>query len=271
MKKTFKKLILPVVSLLWACSAYAQDLPLVQQDVTRTWIGPEYWTNPLMNWRLSNGRIECHHGGLVNEVHALTHQLVEGDGAFRMRVKTGLLEERESAAGIVVFAGFKFGAVGHRNDYRSNIYYDIESGFAEEVMKEPPLQAGITSDGQLIINSKSSGKVLTSADLKACRLNLEVDYAGNVATVRLKVEKADGEIAHLESRIEQDTLVGNVALACHPLSRQPRKRHDHSDPDHSTFWFSDWSSGEINLKQIPNRLMDLFCGPSTRSTTRSSS
>ena len=253
MKKNFKKLIIAVASLVWAFSSGAQDLPLVQQGITRTWIGPEYWTNPLMNWRLSNGRIECTHGGLVNEVHVLTHQLVQGDGAFRMRVKAGLLEERESADGKVVFAGFKFGAVGHRNDYRSNIYYDIESGFAEEVMREPPLQAGITSDGHLIINSKSSGKVLTSADLKACRLNLEVDYAGNLATVRLKVEKADGEIAHLESQIEQDTLVGNVALACHPLLRQRRKRHDHSDPDHSTFWFSDWSVSGNKFKANPEQ------------------
>jgi len=194
-----------------------------------------------MNWQLSDGRIECIHGGLVNEVHALTHQLVAGDGEFQMQAKVGLMDRKDVSSGELVFAGFKFGAVGHRNDYRSNIYYDIESGFAEELMREPPVQAGITSDGRLVINSKYSEAVLSSDDLKDCLLNLEVSYAGNVAAIRLFVDRANGETASLESQLERESLVGNVALACHPLNRSPRKRHDHGDPDHETFWFSDWS------------------------------
>jgi alkaline phosphatase D len=232
---------LSILCLSSALAVNAQDLPPVRENVTREWIGPGYWTNPLMNWRLSDGRIECTHGGLVNEVHALTHQLVKGDGGFQMRAKVGFLEERESTVGDNVFAGFKFGAVGHRNDYRSNIYYDIESGFAEEVMQDMPLQAGITSKGQLVIESTISDAVLASDDLRNCQLDLKVEYKGGIANIRLEVEKPDGDTVSLESRIERDRLIGNVALACHPLERSTRKRHDHSDPDHSTFWFSDWS------------------------------
>jgi len=128
---------------------------------------PEYWTNPLMNRQLSNGRIECTHGGLVNEVHSLTHQLVEGDGEFRIEARVGRMPRQGTFPGNVVFAGFVFGTVGHRNDYRSNIYYDIESGFAEELMKEPPLQADITTAGHLVINSEISEKaLLTPTDLE---------------------------------------------------------------------------------------------------------
>ncbi|MDA1069072.1 MAG: alkaline phosphatase D family protein, partial [Verrucomicrobia bacterium] len=206
-----------------------------------------------MNWQLSDGRIECTHGGLVNEVHALTHQLVEGDGDFQMRAKVGLMDRMAVSANGVVFAGFKFGAVGHRNDYRSNIYYDIESGFAEELMQELPLQAGITSDGRLVINSRYSDPVLSPDDLKECQINLEVSYAGNVATIRLTVDRANGETATLESQVERESLVGNVALACHPLTRKPRKRHDHSDPDHATFWFSDWSVSGNKFKSNPEQ------------------
>src|SRR5688572_28826576 len=25
----------------------------------RLWLGPEYWANPLQDWRIANGRIEC--------------------------------------------------------------------------------------------------------------------------------------------------------------------------------------------------------------------
>jgi len=28
-------------------------------DIQRTWIGPQYWANPLQDWQLNNGRIEC--------------------------------------------------------------------------------------------------------------------------------------------------------------------------------------------------------------------
>ncbi len=222
-------------------------------NVTRAWIGPEYWSNPVMNWQLSNGRIECIHGGLVNEVHALTRQLKDGDGDFSMEAKVGSLNRPLVAVGKVVFAGFKFGAVGHRNDYRSNIYHDIESGFAEELMQEPPLQAGITSQGRLVIGSKSSESLLTPLDLEECTLRLSVSCANETADIRLSVERENGETATLESQVERDRLVGNVALACHPLVLPERRRHDHSDPDHATFWFSDWSMSGDKFEEHPDQ------------------
>ena len=253
--KLLFSIVISVSTVLWlSCTKPADNsLPSFRTDITRTWVGPGYWTNPLMNWQLSDGRIECTHGGLVNEVHALTHQLIEGDGAFHMQTKTGLMDRKDISTGEVVFAGFKFGAVGHRNDYRSNIYYDIESGFAEELMREPPLQAGISSDGRLVINSKYSAEVLTPGDIKECLLNLEVSCTGNVVTILLTVDRANGETAALEAQVEREALAGNVALACHPLIRKPRKRHDHSDPDHATFWFSDWSVSGNKFKANPEQ------------------
>jgi hypothetical protein len=193
--KFFGHIIVTTVSaFLLSCSKCdIRSLVPVQPSITRTWIGPEYWSNPLMNWQLSDGRIECTHGGLVNEVHSLTHQLVEGDGDFQMQAKIGIMDRNDVSGGEVVFAGFKLGAVGHRNDYRSNIYYDIESGFAEELMQEPPFQVGIASDGRLVINSKYSEPLLTPEDIKECQLTLEVSYSGNVATIRLLVDRANGE------------------------------------------------------------------------------
>ena len=88
------KLILAfALLLLWPLYCAAQELPSVQAGVSRPWVGPAFWTNPLMNWKLSDGRIENTHGGWVNEVHSLTHQLKEGDGAFQMSVRLGLLED----------------------------------------------------------------------------------------------------------------------------------------------------------------------------------
>ena len=253
---------IPATWLLWistllfaiGCSEKGENGADLSKDTTRRWIGPEYWSNPLMNWQLSNGRIECTHGGLMNEVHSLTHQLAEGDGEFRIEAKIGRMSYREGVPDETVFAGFIFGAEGHRNDYRSNIYYDIESGFAEELMKEPPLQAGITTEGHLVINSELSEKpLLFSDDLEESMLRLDVSYVGGSAKIRLEVERTNGEIATMESTIKRDSLVGNVALACHPFVRQSRKRHDHTDPDNATFWFSDWSMSGDKFKVNPEQ------------------
>ncbi|MDA1069218.1 MAG: alkaline phosphatase D family protein [Verrucomicrobia bacterium] len=243
--KSLKRFLLQTLFLIGTLSSSAQNLAPLQDGVTRSWIGPEYFTNPLMNWRLSNGRIENTHGGWVNEVHALTHQLKEGNGDFSMRVRLGLMEGQSSSQNSPGFVGFKFGAVGHRNDYRSNILHDLESGFAEELIQEPPLQAGFSTDGRLLIGSAFSESLLNSTHMKDAVLELNVVYAAKVAKVRLTVSVSGKEIAFLESAIERESLSGNVALACHGLNPPMRKRRDANDLNHPKFWFSDWElSGE---------------------------
>ena len=66
-----KKILLLSFLFSGALSSEAQDLAPLQEDISRPWIGPEYFTNPLMNWRLSDGRMETTHGGWVNEAIGL--------------------------------------------------------------------------------------------------------------------------------------------------------------------------------------------------------
>ena len=41
-------------------SAVASDFAAVwPADVERTWLGPEFWANPLQDWKVTSGRIEC--------------------------------------------------------------------------------------------------------------------------------------------------------------------------------------------------------------------
>ena len=41
----------------------------------RVWLGPEYWANPLQDWRIAGGRIECTNAAPDRNVHVLTRQL----------------------------------------------------------------------------------------------------------------------------------------------------------------------------------------------------
>jgi alkaline phosphatase D len=237
---TRKHLLLVIFLMISPWASWAQSLAPVKEGVTRPWIGPEYFTNPLMNWKLSDGRIENTHGGWVNEVHSLTHQLKEGNGGFGMRVRVGLMENQPNSPDEVAFVGFKFGAVGHRNDYRSNILHDLEGAFAEELIQTPPIKAGFTSDGRLLIGSTFSESLLTANHMKDAVMVLDVFYVGKVATVRLTVSVSNKEVARLEAAIERESLSGNVALACHGLNPPMRKRRDAKDLNHLRFWFSAW-------------------------------
>jgi len=228
-------------SLIGNSSVHA-NLPRIQSNVTRNWIGPEYWANPLMNWRLSDGRIECSHGGWVNELHSLTHQIKPGPGSFSMTVKTGLIERPGVTSNEPIFAGFTFATLGHRNDYRANILHDIAEGFGAILQQERPILAGITNDGQLVVGSETSESVLGAEDLSQIKLELSLDYDAGQAKVRLTATRSDGTQESLSNSIDRESLTGNIALACHPLEAIPRSRHDHSDPDHPTFWFSDWNA-----------------------------
>ena len=38
---------------------------------TQTWIGPEYWSNPLQDWQVSNNRIECLVSNENRNIHLL--------------------------------------------------------------------------------------------------------------------------------------------------------------------------------------------------------
>ena len=53
----------------------ADDRAHWPSDVTRPWIGPAFWANPMMDWRLRRGRLECHVSGVNHDVHWMTRCL----------------------------------------------------------------------------------------------------------------------------------------------------------------------------------------------------
>jgi hypothetical protein len=246
-----KEIITVCLFLVFAHQSNSQPLPPIKEDVTRTWIGPEYWTNPLMNWRLSDGRMENTHSGWNNEVHSLTHQLKKGEGRFRMSVRMGLLDHSSEVHQHTGFAGFKIGARGHRNDYRSNILHDLQNGFSRELKKEPPLSAGITSDGYLLIGSDSSDHRLNKEQMKDLVLQLTAYHTGEEIRARLLASHANKEIAVLETTLPRVNLFGNIALACHGFPAPPNKNRYKGVIDHSRFWFSEWNVSGDKFQSDP--------------------
>ena len=77
----------------------------------RVWLGEEYWANPLQDWQVVSGRIECIKAAPNRNVHLLTRQLAEHPGDLQMSVRIGRvgggpLEDGKGSA------GFRIGAIG---------------------------------------------------------------------------------------------------------------------------------------------------------------
>src|SRR6267142_929655 len=67
----------------------------LEERVTRTWLGPEYWANRLQDWRLQQGRMECLTGASGDEartVAALTTEMTKSVGSAHLSVRTGTLD-----------------------------------------------------------------------------------------------------------------------------------------------------------------------------------
>jgi alkaline phosphatase D len=100
--------------------ARVDDLPT---DVTRTWIGPQYWSNRLADWRLTAGRIESTtavHGGQT--VGVLNRRIPTGDLSGSISVRTGTLATGTG------FSGFLIGTGGGALDWRAAALVMAASG-----------------------------------------------------------------------------------------------------------------------------------------------
>ena len=95
--------------------------PLSAQEVSsswgeaqdRVWVGSNYWANPMENWQVADGRLECIAGGnrdkeisLGPNIQLLTWQAAK-KSSFVTRVTTGKLTSDFEG-----WAGFLFGIKG---------------------------------------------------------------------------------------------------------------------------------------------------------------
>src|ERR1044071_1729247 len=122
-------------------ASFASQWPL---SFDRIWLGPEYWANPIQDWRIAAGHIECINAALDRNVHLLTRQLGAQSGDLSLSVRIGRVggETINKGKGS---AGFRVGAISPLRDYRSSLFVS-NSG----------INAGITADGGLFIGDVST-------------------------------------------------------------------------------------------------------------------
>jgi len=219
----------------------------------RVWLGAEYWANPLQDWRIAKGRIECINAAANRNVHLLTRELGEQPGDLRMSVKIGRVGGGTLASGASAggsgSAGFRIGIRGPLNEYRNNLIFG------------QGLDAGFTSDGKLFIGDLATGVVELGESVE---LLLTVEPRGEMSTVTLTAKAANGnELARVSrENVVSATLAGNVALvanfggggaANNAKGKKAKKGADGPPAGAGEFWFADWQVAGSRVRAHDDR------------------
>ncbi len=254
-RTTFIVIIAALMQITGCTEESPEILYTFPDNVSRTWIGPEFYANRLQDWQLENGRIECIESSEsrpMRVVHLLTHSLADEEGSLEMSVDLGTVDPGQTDE--TTWAGFLVGAGGEDVDYRLTalVHHKPAEGGG--------LFAGIDGTGQVVFRDNTNGggennpwsitgplddddmplmdPVAREAgepiqSLEAVRLVLEAEPSGTGYAVTVAAyDTASDELisqASLED-IPAYRLEGSLALV------------SHSGPEgsQSGYWFDNW-------------------------------
>ena len=167
----------------------------------RVWLGPDFWSNPLQDWRVAGGRAECTNAAADRNVHVLTRSLSERDAAFTLRVRVGRADGSPLGRGAGSF-GFRIGIRGPLPDHRNSLIFGRG------------LDAGVTAAGGLFIGSLADARAgsVTFEGAEA-ELQLSGTPAGGNVRLTLSVSTPGGrELGKVEKEFPRDRCHGGLAL-----------------------------------------------------------
>jgi alkaline phosphatase D len=221
---------------------YASFKSEFPQKTQRCWIGPEYWANPMEDWRINDGRLECISNFSNRNVHLLTQELISGGESFEISVKTGLLDQGQKTGSV----GFRIAIQDEVDDYRSRLFH----GWG--------IDAGIKTDGQLYIKNKSV-ELDQKPSLKNILLTLRGEasdqkYSLTLTVTDLSNQKVVGKITN--QNFSPDQISGNIAIVNnHWLDgAKYASVYRNKNVKGPRFWFKDWKVEGAKISSNENRV-----------------
>ena len=204
----------------------------------RIWTGARHWANPMEDWLIKDGRLECTSTKADRNIHVLTHQLGKQAGDMSTQVRVGKIVDGRGTV------GFRVGIQDEIDDYRARL------------IRGRGINAGITSGGQLFIGSDQS-KVNVAFDAAGLELRLKAAPGdkGYVLTLSAHDAESGKQLAVVVRTVDAAAMVGNIALfhegaPAAPKTRKPKKgakKGVKGDAKPSAkpgkpgrFWFNDW-------------------------------
>ena len=164
----------------------------------RVWIGPEYWANPMEDWAVAGGKVQCITGAGNRNVHLLSHQITKEGAGFQAEVTVSRIDTAKKATGSV---GLRIGIQSEVDDYRARTIHG-KSGY----------NLGIRTDGTLF--AANIEKKLEIG--KIANLTIKADVKPQGANFKITVTAIDSKGKELGSvtknNIPAPGIYGNIAF-----------------------------------------------------------
>jgi hypothetical protein len=185
-----------------ASQAAAQFASGFDRTPDRPWIGPEYWANPLQDWRIAGGALECVKAGPARSLILLTRALSDRPAAFSSSIAIAPWNpaaDKTSSAWI----GFRLAARGRFGDYRDDAVYG------------KGIEAGLRADGRLFIGDTAGASVGDAASVGSLRV--ELAESGGGWQLRLSAHDMQGRerAGTLLAVADPRGLRGAIGVVCH--------------------------------------------------------
>ena len=224
------------------------------EDIHRTWIGPDYWSNPLEDWEIANGRLNCLVSDYNRNVSLLTWENSGNPGSFSISVQLGI--SNQDILSKKGWAGFCIGKKGRFGDYR------------DDAVHGAGINAGLTTTGNLFIGkvqatdfSKSNEPVISLLKSDPVTLKLNIENIGNDQSVlKLSLWSKGSVIDSLhKSGISSQDVQGLIALVAdfpRPSLRDEFEAYltiNATKKEIPSFWFSQWQAGGPTFIPHPDR------------------
>jgi alkaline phosphatase D len=230
-----KQIVLLTVFILLLISCSKRENYFEKSWITiddRVWVGSEFWSNRLQDWKIQNNRLECIANNpklLMRTTHLINYRLVDNNGDFFAKVDGGAIQSsqnEDAAYGFLLGAGSKLDVWG-------------ASLIQQKTGPGAGLFAGITAAGYLFVKDMESGKdlkVLKTELLKNKDLSIETNYENSTYTLSVKY----GEKKLSLTDIDRERLIGNIALVSHPGTGE----------NPGSFWFNNLEVSGSKLHKL---------------------
>ncbi len=254
----------------WGCSPSGVAFHSDFADVSRVWIGPEYYANRLLDWRIQDGRLESIEGSTakpMRTVHLLTHALRERSGTLTMAVRTGPIEPG-NAPEEHTWTGFLLGVGGDHVDFRISALSHHWPG------EDGGLIVAVDGTGRIVARDNAHGDgprgprgdyplsawpliepaaAAVSGRSNDFTLHLDAEATGDAYRLHaVAVDAVTGDTLATATYdgIDADHFSGNVALVSHhsPNLTGPG------------YWFRDWRVAGSKVVHHPERAFGPIMG-----------
>jgi hypothetical protein len=195
---------------------------------TRHWIGEDWLNNPLQDWQLSNGRVECLNAAQNRSAALLTADLSD-DKPFELSLRVGLINfSRRNPPSLI---GVE---LGRKETYG---HYKVAAVFGRG------LRIGISADGRLKVGDQEGSENLRSG-IENIRLTIRRTSDKLEVTAEAVGGNATDTITLMGDEVPD--LGGPVAMLSHLVSM---KNTDFV----ADSWFDDFSLSGEAVNHHPNR------------------